>query len=236
MTDNESQIHTRQSVASNPPAGRMSSKESTKKHVCKYEGCNKSFTRSDHLQRHSLNHTTGQSTCPRCSVHFNRPDLLDRHLARHKQKDEEAGGYGLGVMETRKRMWRDSEGNIVSKRPTLPQNNPAATSSQEYFSSNGSYLEASYEEDLMNQYTEPLSPPTSMSSASSVKRQQQRQALINNQDEYWDPRLNAPLENGGSLEMCEFLANSSWGSQSFAATEASGVDNDIFNPDTGQYT
>ncbi|OQO11598.1 hypothetical protein B0A48_03325 [Cryoendolithus antarcticus] len=70
-------------------------------HVCNWDGCGKTFQRSDHLQRHTLNHTTGDN----------------RHLARHRQKDEEAGGEGLGVVSTRKRLWRDAEGNLVTKRP-----------------------------------------------------------------------------------------------------------------------
>lgn len=37
-------------------------------------------------------------------------------MARHKEKDDEAGGEGLGVLATRKRLWRDSDGNIVNAR------------------------------------------------------------------------------------------------------------------------
>jgi hypothetical protein len=57
-------------------------------------------------------------------------------MARHRQKDEEAGAEGCGILNTRKvshlklkqsahtdllqRMWKDPEGNIVTKKPTLP--------------------------------------------------------------------------------------------------------------------
>jgi len=37
-------------------------------------------------------------------------------MARHKEKDDEAGGEGLGVLATRKRLWRDSNGQIVNAR------------------------------------------------------------------------------------------------------------------------
>ncbi|EOA88745.1 uncharacterized protein SETTUDRAFT_73803, partial [Exserohilum turcica Et28A] len=40
-------------------------------------------------------------------------------IARHRQKDEEAGAEGCGVLNTRKRMWKDAEGKIVTKKPTL---------------------------------------------------------------------------------------------------------------------
>ena len=48
--------------------------------------------------------------------------FIDRHMARHKEKDDEAGGEGLGVLATRKRLWRDADGNIVNtRRPSYTQ-------------------------------------------------------------------------------------------------------------------
>ena len=40
-------------------------------------------------------------------------------MARHRQKDEEAGADGQGILNTRKRMWKDAEGHIVTKKPAL---------------------------------------------------------------------------------------------------------------------
>lgn len=85
-----------------------------KKFVCTFEGCSRAFTRHEHLQRHSQNHDGSDHTCMRCRAHFKRRDLLDRHVLRHRQKDAE----GSALM-TRKRSWKDADGNIVSKRPTL---------------------------------------------------------------------------------------------------------------------
>ncbi|OAP58280.1 hypothetical protein AYL99_07370 [Fonsecaea erecta] len=96
----------------------MSASTKPKKFVCPNDACQKGFTRADHLRRHMLNHGDGDYTCPRCRLHFKRPDLLDRHVARHRQKDEEAGGEGLGIVESRKRLWRDANGNIVRERPS----------------------------------------------------------------------------------------------------------------------
>lgn len=43
-------------------------------------------------------------------------------MARHKEKDDEAGGDGLGVLATRKRLWRDASGKIVNtRRPSCTQ-------------------------------------------------------------------------------------------------------------------
>lgn len=41
-------------------------------------------------------------------------------MARHRQRDMEAGGEGLGVVETRKRLWEDDKGNVVNNRPSTP--------------------------------------------------------------------------------------------------------------------
>lgn len=46
-------------------------------------------------------------------------------MARHKEKDDEAGGEGLGVLATRKRLWRDSNGQIVNaRRPSYTPEGP----------------------------------------------------------------------------------------------------------------
>ncbi|KAK4701194.1 hypothetical protein P7C70_g5040, partial [Phenoliferia sp. Uapishka_3] len=81
-----------------------------KKHVCSWPDCNKSsrghevlrslgacaltrfscaaFSRTDHLTRHTLNHTPLQIyTCERCSKAFVRNDLLVRHVERHVKRE-----------------------------------------------------------------------------------------------------------------------------------------------------
>lgn len=107
-----------------------------KRFTCSFLGCNRSFARTEHLHRHGLNHKVGDSTCTRCAAHFRRRDLLGnhfsaslseliifcivRHMKRHQQKDDEAGGPGLGYLATRKKLWKDADGNIVNtKRPTV---------------------------------------------------------------------------------------------------------------------
>jgi hypothetical protein len=56
--------------------------------------------------------------------------ISERHISRHRQKDEEAGADGCGILNTRKRMWKDAEGRIVTKKPTLETDVPPQRSSQ----------------------------------------------------------------------------------------------------------
>jgi hypothetical protein len=96
------------------------------------------------MRRHALNHQQDDNSCERCGVHFTRPDLLGRfrydryqlwsiptdsevgrHMIRHAKRDEEAGGPGLGILETRKRTRRAPDGTIVT-RPTKKQAKAAA--------------------------------------------------------------------------------------------------------------
>lgn len=156
-------------------------------------------------------------------------------MARHRQKDEEAGGYGLGVVETRKRMWRDADGNIVAKRPTLPNNNPTIASQQENRRGMIQQHENTNHGYEMHSNAEPLSPPRSMTSSDSNGRgQQQIPDLVTMDEDQWNAVSLPSLTNNGP-EMCEFLANSSWGSQpsrSSTAVKNTPFD-DMFNPDTG---
>lgn len=157
-------------------------------------------------------------------------------MARHKQKDDEAGGEGLGVMETRKRMWRDANGNIVSKRPTLPYNaaNRQKDTSPDY---NGS----ANSNDDHNQFetqqpVEPLSPPRSTLSSSSGGRTQQQLPEPTIAEDVWS---NEPLSaySESAPDICDFLVNSSWGSQPSQDLAMGGSPyEDMFNPDTGKQT
>ncbi|KAK2002187.1 hypothetical protein LX36DRAFT_678488 [Colletotrichum falcatum] len=85
--------------------------------ACTHPGCQRRFTRAEHMQRHALNHMPGGQSCHLCSAHFKRPDLLKRHMDRHRQKDLEAGGPGCGTLDTRKRSWKAPDGSVVEKRP-----------------------------------------------------------------------------------------------------------------------
>ncbi|CAL3968329.1 hypothetical protein PZA11_006719 [Diplocarpon coronariae] len=131
-----------------------------KKFGCSFPSCGKSFSRSEHLHRHALNHKEGNNTCQRCSAHFRRRDLLDRHMARHKEKDDEAGGEGLGVLATRKRLWRDAEGNIVNaRRPSYTCSPDGVKRRQLSQSSREDPTASSASDDKCSPARHPLAPP-----------------------------------------------------------------------------
>ncbi|KAI1628946.1 fungal-specific transcription factor domain-containing protein [Exophiala viscosa] len=203
-----------------------------KKYICTHDGCGKGFTRSDHLQRHVLNHGLGESTCPRCSLHFKRPDLLDRHMARHRQKDEEAGGEGLGVIESRKKLWRDPDGNIVNKRPAQSECSDSPTKKQATESVASSTSSQPMLVEAFNGqaplHAEPLSPPRSMLSSESFEH------FSHQLPELPDDHDFISSATGHDNTMFDFLANSSWGSNSTTALNVSGempID-DMFAADT----
>jgi uncharacterized Zn-finger protein len=54
-------------------------------YVCKWDGCNKSFSRSDELSRHFRTHTGEKKfECQICSNRFMRSDHLSKHMKRHQ--------------------------------------------------------------------------------------------------------------------------------------------------------
>ncbi|ROW03876.1 hypothetical protein VPNG_07236 [Cytospora leucostoma] len=163
-------IHVAVQTGTGPGDGSSARKsQKPKRFECTHPGCNKRFTRMEHMQRHSLNHNPGDSACPRCSATFKRPDLLERHMSRHRQKDLEAGGPGYGTLDTRKRSWKAPDGSVVQKRPRLDAEprRPWATSG----------LEAS---------TQVVSPPVS-----DEGRSGQHYQLAGDDDGYFDGAFHA---------------------------------------------
>jgi hypothetical protein len=172
-------------------------------------------------------------------------------MARHRQKDEEAGGEGLGVVETRKKLWRDADGNIVSKRPAPSESegegqNPSQRSDGERDgrrpASKKHAVDPSGTTAMATTalHAEPLSPPGSLRSAaesSSFDQHQQHQLpeLPDDQEGFMDPMTATTA----GQDMFDFLANSSWGSQTSSTLNMPGsAENmpfdDMFNPDTGE--
>lgn len=153
-------------------------------------------------------------------------------MARHRQKDEEAGGEGLGVIESRKKLWRDAEGNIVNKRPAQGE---ACRVSAKKQATDGNYPHhtgSTITTEGCNPQTmidaEPLSPPKSMLSAESLDHfSHQLPELPDDQDF---------IDHTAGPDMFDFLANSSWGSHTSSSLGIPGEMpmDDMFNPDTGK--
>lgn len=154
-----------------------------KPHPCVFPGCTKSFTRAEHLRRHALNHEQIDTFCERCGVHFTRPDLLGmhwlhafstswtnelaiaRHLARHAKKDDEAGGPGLGVLETRKRARRGSDGRLIERPSKRMLRAGITTTVKRAISSDGTSSQE--QQPQMSPPQAPVSPPRSSESSES---------------------------------------------------------------------
>ncbi|EKG22110.1 Transcription factor fungi [Macrophomina phaseolina MS6] len=91
-------------------------------------------------------------------------------MQRHRQKDEEAGGEGAGVLNTRKRMWKDHDGNIVTKRPNLGKKNSTRRSSpsSDHHARSLSTSTADSVDEAIHTLTgdAPISPPISSTQSS----------------------------------------------------------------------
>ncbi|KAI5788908.1 hypothetical protein DFH27DRAFT_214505 [Peziza echinospora] len=72
------------SIKDGNPTPRVSrAKKGKRVHGCPHHGCDKIFTRAEHLRRHQLNHNTDvYFKCNMCDRTFVRHDLLSRHQER----------------------------------------------------------------------------------------------------------------------------------------------------------
>ncbi|KAI4850612.1 hypothetical protein E4T44_02641, partial [Aureobasidium sp. EXF-8845] len=69
---------------------RTTSKPKDKRYECPDEGCDKSYSRAEHLYRHQLNHAPKQifrCDFKGCERHFVRQDLCARHRERHTKEN-----------------------------------------------------------------------------------------------------------------------------------------------------
>jgi hypothetical protein len=151
-------------------------------------------------------------------------------MARHKEKDDEAGGEGLGVLATRKRLWRDADGNIVNtRRPNR----------QEHARRRQLAAKTTKVKDAKQQNDEaaPPSPPTSNTSSSSSRNAEPASENNVPQDSWPPMEIDPLLTNDDSGDSLDFLCNASWGSQTFPTFMGASEDlpyDDIFKPDTGE--
>ncbi|QPC72479.1 hypothetical protein HYE68_003231 [Fusarium pseudograminearum] len=87
-------------MTSSPPRQKRR-KASCKEFQCTHEGCGRTYSRAEHLQRHQLNHSPKEiyyCDYPDCSFTFVRKDLYARHKLRHERQVEQ---YGNGRLSQR---------------------------------------------------------------------------------------------------------------------------------------
>lgn len=162
-------------------------------------------------------------------------------MTRHKEKDDEAGGEGLGQLLTRKRLWRDSNGQIVAKRrPEHEKRRRSPISHKGDFSdTQHSFVDSSKAAPPSDQAAEPISPPRSL--RDSVSTGGSDKTLVSESPKHHWPIVgdsNSPLQGTSvSVDSYDFLCNASWGSQPLQDQTSIGSDlpyDDIFVPDTGR--
>jgi len=153
-------------------------------------------------------------------------------MIRHKEKDDEAGGEGLGHLATRKRLWRDASGNIVNaRRPHCQEvvKRQHLSSMEELVEPNG-YL---HEDSLKSRTAAPPSSPTSVPNTEHRGMEQHGGHMF--LPDTWGVEPN-PVQPAWINDSSDFLRNADWGSQQYQTNMGSSCDlpyDDIFKPDTG---
>ncbi|KAF2416541.1 hypothetical protein EJ08DRAFT_99462 [Tothia fuscella] len=148
-------------------------------------------------------------------------------MIRHQQKDQEAGGEGLGDLQTRKKLWRDANGHVVTKRPHLKSDDRQARKRQPGLSDWEPQCQQQFEsaQDYFNGYDTAFpSPPGTMLSTESFDRVSQASP---------QPSSNE-VSHASGMDMFDFLANSAWGnspSETLSLSQDAPVDS-MFRPDT----
>lgn len=169
-------------------------------------------------------------------------------MQRHRQKDDEAGREGAGVLNTRKRMWKDQEGNIVTKRPNLGKNSqPASPTSDQHQRSQSISTTASVEDTVHALCADaPISPPISSthSSQSDGHRRRSSDACDATADPTIETWVFPPLELSPGPELHTYPdpdpltqePDRFWSNAPASSLRGLCDDvpyDDIFNPDTG---
>jgi hypothetical protein len=153
-------------------------------------------------------------------------------MLRHKQKDDEAGGEGLGHLATRKRLWRDTDGNIVNgRRPYRQEGLRRQVSSGEESGETNAVL---HNNSLNTRDTASPSPPNFVPNAGArIMEQYEGHGLP---PDTWGVEVD-PLQNTLLYDSYDFLCNADWGNQQFQNDMIFSCDlphDDIFKPDTGK--
>ena len=136
-------------------------------------------------------------------------------MARHKQRDEEAGGEGLGIVDTRKRMWRDLNGDIVRKKPYLPASVPSPPQTQSHAEGEESMQAEQRQSHGQSLYDNVLltpsdGPPIRQGNIDQPEQLPTDASSLDRQRAFASQTREVADDNP-DLDMDDFLANSSWG-------------------------
>lgn len=109
--------------------------------ICLSPNCGKVFSRSDHLARHKVNHSSNKFKCgwPGCSKSFARPDVMKKHESRHAKN----GNQLSGMKSSGKSTSCDADVNDNKRDESNPKDRNATSSSP--LSSPLSKLQTSHE-------------------------------------------------------------------------------------------
>jgi hypothetical protein len=153
-------------------------------------------------------------------------------MIRHKEKDDEAGGEGLGHLATRKRLWRDANGNIVNARRPYRQEGVK----RQHLSSTEESVKTS--DHLQNDSSKirtaapPSSPMAIPGTGYKGKEQYGGHGLL---PDTLGGELS-PVQPAWNYDSFDFLSNADWGSQQYQNDMGSSYNlpyDNIFKPDTG---
>jgi hypothetical protein len=140
-------------------------------------------------------------------------------MVRHRLKDEHAGGPGLGIVESRKRMWLDVDGSIVSQRPTASRSDRGSSTEgqpvllEQRQAQHGAVAEGSQGHKIIAPPTwGPLSPLTPRFGVDCFELFSQLHPQLS-----WETDLMGPTDV--ETDMFELLAMSPRGSQSYVVPE-----------------
>lgn len=149
-------------------------------------------------------------------------------MFRHQMKDDEAGGDGLGHLATRKKLWRDSDGNIVNARRPYRQEG----AKRKHLSSGEESRETN---NSMRAQPMTLPPPPTSTPSAGVRGMEQYggQGLLS---DTWGAEVG-PVQTDWAYNSSDFLCNADWGDQQCHDQMDSSCNlqfDDIFKPDTGK--
>lgn len=149
-------------------------------------------------------------------------------MQRHRQKDAEAGGEGLGNLATRKRLWKDSDGRVVNSSRV---HKPATTSSSSTVAAKDQ-VENVVVDDLNYAL---MSPPTSTSSGGGLEQMENDpQTKFTYPEAPWK-EMDMSFVPPSEVNDLDFWGDSSWANQPFQAVMGMPgdlPDNELTYPDT----